>query len=620
MSNLDEKTTTEEEGEKEKEKEKEKDKNVNQKETKPEENEMRSKLRKNPKKTVLLYSQENLNKFEKKKKKSDLKDEDLKLMKNIVDKLKSNPKSYFFKASPLKQFETKKDKDIYKQVIHHPMDLGCVMRKITNFKYNSFQEFYDDLNLIWDNAQLYNQNGSDIYVYAGCMRQYMDKLFKEKELDDKVVHKENIYNDFMDENYSDSQIINKDKVIEDDENENDNEEKDIDKDKDNENNEDNEDNEDNDEEKDKNIGQNLEINVISDEPNNNSMIGKKRKYRRHKHKTKNKNKNKDKDKINKINDEEELTPIIDIKKSEDIQDSLETKNPENSTSICKKRTKTTYIASASQFTKSKINNKHLNEKNYNENLEDLKKLQEKTNDMKKNNNKSDIIEKDKDKNKDKDVLKEKYNIDAENYEIEEKHKNQPQEESSDKNINKENKKEKEKEKDTSNSNKELISEISQNSNENNNKTKKDSTITNLSNSGSNITNENIQHDNINNNEEKKNDNNYNNKNIDNNLVPQIEYITENNYRTEELLKRKEDETPWTDEKIKLYAHKIARKLDKLYDEDMFDLMEYIESIRPEAVVDNGKYVNIDMTRFVGETYVKVLNYIENIIFRNSIIC
>ena len=86
MSNLDEKTTTEEEGEKEKDKEKEK--NLNQKEAKPEENEMRSKLRKNPKKTVLLYSQENLNKFEKKKKKSDLKDEDLKLMKNVVDKLK----------------------------------------------------------------------------------------------------------------------------------------------------------------------------------------------------------------------------------------------------------------------------------------------------------------------------------------------------------------------------------------------------------------------------------------------------------------------------------------------------------------------------------------------------
>ena len=38
----------------------------------------------------------------------------------------------------------------------------------THFISNT-KAFYDDLNLIWDNAQLYNQNGSDIYVYAGCI-------------------------------------------------------------------------------------------------------------------------------------------------------------------------------------------------------------------------------------------------------------------------------------------------------------------------------------------------------------------------------------------------------------------------------------------------------------------
>ena len=51
---------------------------------------------------------------------------------------------------------------------------------------------------------------------------------------------------------------------------------------------------------------------------------------------------------------------------------------------------------------------------------------------------------------------------------------------------------------------------------------------------------------------------------------------------------------------------------------MFDLIEFVEGIRPQAVVDNGKYINIDMTKFIGDTYVQVWNFVENVLFKNSI--
>ena len=73
-------------------------------------NEMKRKLRKNPKKTILPYSKEDLNKFEKKKKisQSNLKEEDFKLFKSIIDKLRINPKALYFRYAAIRQFETKR--------------------------------------------------------------------------------------------------------------------------------------------------------------------------------------------------------------------------------------------------------------------------------------------------------------------------------------------------------------------------------------------------------------------------------------------------------------------------------------------------------------------------------
>ena len=459
-ANPDEKTTIEDELEKEMRTENNIDakEDLNQSsEIENQDNETRRKLRKNPKKTVLLYSAENLNKFEKKKKltPTDLKDEDIKLFKNILDKLKINPKSYYFRSSPLKQFETKEDKQIYRSIVAHPMDLSHILKKINNQKYNTYQEFYNDIVLIWDNAQLFNQAGTVFYEDAEYMRNYTEKIFKEKKVDDKIVFKEKQI--FEENNYDNEEEANNDESNNnEEENENSNDKKYLGK-------------------KRKNN------NVINDE---------------------NENENKNEEEKNIAEEEIGGNPIIDIKNSDN--DNIEPKKKQNN------KTK----EKDNQSRKSPSVKSSPNEEKKLENI--LENMGEKN-----NNNKNKI------KNK----------------------------------------------------------KMSEENNETNN----------------NASDNNKENDTNNNN---NSDNNINNNNI---------YIE----RYNENLRKKEEDYKWNDELIKNYSYKIAKKLDKLTDEDMFDLIEFIETIKPEAIDDTGNLLNIDMTKFEGETYISVLNFVENAILNNS---
>lgn len=48
----------------------------------------------------------------------------------------------------------------YPLCIKNPMDMSTVKKKLKNNKYTSSQDFVADLNLVWDNCKIYNQNGS----------------------------------------------------------------------------------------------------------------------------------------------------------------------------------------------------------------------------------------------------------------------------------------------------------------------------------------------------------------------------------------------------------------------------------------------------------------------------
>eukprot|EP00965_Chrysotila_dentata_P253877 6211483-Pleurochrysis_carterae.AAC.2 len=58
----------------------------------------------------------------------------------------------------------------YPKIIKQPMDLGTVENKLMGGKYATVSEFKEQVNLIWDNAHLFNEEGSDIYDSATQLR------------------------------------------------------------------------------------------------------------------------------------------------------------------------------------------------------------------------------------------------------------------------------------------------------------------------------------------------------------------------------------------------------------------------------------------------------------------
>ncbi len=522
---------------------------------KEEENDIKNRLRKNPQKTQPLYQLEKTKKNSNAKV-SKIKDNELKIIKSILDKIKTHQKSLYFRFPAIRSLPNKKQKEYYKSIVHHPQDLGNITKKFNHKKYNTYQEFYDDLNLVWDNAQLFNEEKAIVYKDAEYMRKYTNKLFKEKNIYNEVEHIE-----------KDSSVINEhtDSI---------------------------------------NTSYNIdETNQNNSNSNNDSLIGKKR--------------NNEKDN-NDEEDNENDSNIKNIKNIEIHEESSDKNINVKSTEDSKKTNKISYITSSNYFKKT-YNNKYLND-NLDYDFNEINKISEseKTDNSKHNNNGNG-------NDNEKSVLS---NL-IENIE----------------NSNKNNKNDKEKENEK---NKKLLNQL--NSSENNLKTKKETTR-----SKSNLKNkykdrdkdknndknkkedkEKIDKKNINKNissndtkdeikekeKENQNDNHRNNKNYINQISDNdYKYKKENEYNTKDLLfqygyleimKKKEEE-------IMNYKCKIAKELDRLKDEQMFDLLEFIEDIRPEAVIEIDDTVNIDMTRFIEDTFIQVYNFIKHIKVNNSLI-
>ena len=56
--------------------------------------------------------------------------------------------------------------DDYPKIVKKPMDLGTVQKNLQNGKYKDVKKALDDIQLVWDNCKLYNQEGSEIYRAA----------------------------------------------------------------------------------------------------------------------------------------------------------------------------------------------------------------------------------------------------------------------------------------------------------------------------------------------------------------------------------------------------------------------------------------------------------------------
>lgn len=117
--------------------------------------------------------------------------EDQSKIKLILDALEADPKCYIF-LEPVDHVGL--GLDDYLDIVKNPMDMSTIRNKLNNNKYNTIQDVISDLNLIWFNCKLYNQQGSDIYNMAISMeklcKRLLDKHFKEKKKPEKSAKKE----------------------------------------------------------------------------------------------------------------------------------------------------------------------------------------------------------------------------------------------------------------------------------------------------------------------------------------------------------------------------------------------------------------------------------------------
>ena len=111
--------------------------------------------------------------------KCEITEEDIKLLKKVFEGMENDKQAIEF-LDPV-DYVTLNIPD-YPKIIKNPMDLGTAKRKLLNGEYNIFQDFLNDINLIWHNCKTYNQPGSDIVKMANhcekTFKKLMDKYFK----------------------------------------------------------------------------------------------------------------------------------------------------------------------------------------------------------------------------------------------------------------------------------------------------------------------------------------------------------------------------------------------------------------------------------------------------------
>ena len=82
--------------------------------------------------------------------------------------LKSKAEAYFF-LDPV-DWEALGLPD-YPQIISEPMDFSTIQNKLDSDSYTCVEDVLDDVQMIFDNCMLYNEEHSDIFKYASKMQE-----------------------------------------------------------------------------------------------------------------------------------------------------------------------------------------------------------------------------------------------------------------------------------------------------------------------------------------------------------------------------------------------------------------------------------------------------------------
>ena len=71
----------------------------------------------------------------------------------------------------------------YFDVVKHPMDFSTIKRKLSNFSYTNFNEFCNDMNLVFDNCYLFNGKDSNVGNMCTNVKNQYEKLYQQLDME-----------------------------------------------------------------------------------------------------------------------------------------------------------------------------------------------------------------------------------------------------------------------------------------------------------------------------------------------------------------------------------------------------------------------------------------------------
>ena len=97
----------------------------------------------------------------------------------LISEIKKSSFSKPFKRPPIETLHDKNLKLQYTEIIKKPMYLDLVSNKLKKNEYCNIKEFIDDIFLIFNNAMLFNRDGSRIYEFAKSLKIKAQLKFEE---------------------------------------------------------------------------------------------------------------------------------------------------------------------------------------------------------------------------------------------------------------------------------------------------------------------------------------------------------------------------------------------------------------------------------------------------------
>ena len=98
--------------------------------------------------------------------------EDKKIIIQILNEIKLDPKS-----KPFLEPVNTKENPLYLRIIKKPMDISTIEKKLADNEYALVQDVINDIKLIWLNCRIYNTEGSDIFHFSDHLEKIVDQKF-----------------------------------------------------------------------------------------------------------------------------------------------------------------------------------------------------------------------------------------------------------------------------------------------------------------------------------------------------------------------------------------------------------------------------------------------------------